>query len=249
MDWQVFSLACFGPIYLVAALLALVWNWEAFYLICFLVGFVLAVISFLSGALHLHLPTKLHLHLDHLDGGHGHGGGVHDAGGHVHTAAGHAAGHAHGPGEHGASFFNTFSLMAFLAWFGGTGYLLTRAHSMIALIIFVVSGLAGLLGATVVFLFLARVLMAHDRPLDSADFDMIGVLGRVNSAVHAGGTGEIVFELAGTRHSAAARSEDGSAMPKGIEVVVTRYENGIAYVRAWDEMSGEEQWTIRSDQQ
>jgi hypothetical protein len=29
-------------------------------------------------------------------------------------------------------------------------------------------------------------------------------------------------------------------MPKGTEVVVTRYEKGIAYVRLWSEMTGED---------
>ena len=29
-------------------------------------------------------------------------------------------------------------------------------------------------------------------------------------------------------------NEDGSAIPKGSEVIVTRYEKGIAYVRLWD---------------
>ncbi len=34
--------------------------------------------------------------------------------------------------------------------------------------------------------------------------------------------------------------EDGSPILKGTEVEVTRYERGIAYVRPWSEMSGEE---------
>ena len=33
-------------------------NWQAFYLGCFGVGLVLSLVSFLSGALHLHLPVK-----------------------------------------------------------------------------------------------------------------------------------------------------------------------------------------------
>jgi hypothetical protein len=37
-----------------------------------------------------------------------------------------------------------------------------------------------------------------------------------------------------------ARAEDGSQILKGTEVVVTRYERGIAYVRPWSEMAGEE---------
>jgi len=43
-----------------------------------------------------------------------------------------------------------------------------------------------------------------------------------------------------TRRVCGARSEDGSAIAKGTEIVVTRYEKGIAYVRLWSEMSGED---------
>jgi len=42
-----------------------------------------------------------------------------------------------------------------------------------------------------------------------------------------------------TRRSAGARSEDDSAIEKGVEVVISRYEKGIAYVRRWDEFTGE----------
>ena len=35
----------------------------------------------------------------------------------------------------------------------------------------------------------------------------------------------------------AARGENGEAIPKGVEVVVTRFEKGIAYVRRWEEIS------------
>ena len=42
-------------------------NWQAFYLICFGVGLVLSLVSFLTGALHLHLPVKWHIH---VKGGH-----------------------------------------------------------------------------------------------------------------------------------------------------------------------------------
>jgi hypothetical protein len=68
---------------------------------------------------------------------------------------------------------------------------------------------------------------------------MIGVLGQVSSTVHAGGTGEMIFSQAGTRRSAAIRGENGEPIAKGIEVVVTRFEQGIAYVRRWEELSEE----------
>ena len=98
----------------------------------------------------------------------------------------------------------------------------------------------GLVGASIVFLFLAKVLMRNDEDLDPADFEMVGVLGQLSLPIRKGGTGEIVFTQDGTRHSMGARSEDDSEIGKGIEVVVTRYEKGIAYVRPWSELAGEE---------
>jgi len=38
-------------------------SWSDVYLFCFLVGVTFSVLSFLAGAVHLHLPIKLHLHL------------------------------------------------------------------------------------------------------------------------------------------------------------------------------------------
>jgi hypothetical protein len=60
----------------------------------------------------------------------------------------------------------------------------------------------------------------------------------VTVPVRPGGTGEIVYSQAGTRRSAGARSESGAAIPRDCEVVVTRYEKGIAFVRPWEEMAG-----------
>jgi len=194
-------------------------NWELFYLVCFFLGFALSLISFVAGGVHLHLPTKLHFHF----GGHG----VPKLGGHT--------------GSGGVSIFNTFSLMAFLAWFGGMGYLLMHYSSVGVWLGFLLASLTGLFGALIVFLFLAKVLLPHDRAINQADYEMVGVLGRVNSSIRPGGTGEIVFTLAGTRRCCGARSEDGSAFERGREVVVTRFERGIAYVRGWDELAGEVQ--------
>jgi len=194
-----------------------------FYLICFALGFAFSLLSFLLGGLHWHLP--------------------HGLGGHAHLPAGY--GMAHGAG-HGAShaaeasFFNPVTLAAFLAWFGGTGYLLTRFSSVWFTLSLMLAVASGLIGAGIVFLFLSRVLISKEENLDPADFDMVGVLGKLSMPIRTGGTGEIIYSQAGTRRACGARAEDGSAMAKGTEVVVTRYEKGIAYVRLWTEMAGEE---------
>src|SRR5258706_4601043 len=73
-------------------------TWSAFYLFCFLVGFPLSVLSFLAGAVHLHLPFKWHLPFH--GGHHGAGGGIAKGGAHL-------------------SWVNASSVLAFLAWFRG----------------------------------------------------------------------------------------------------------------------------------
>ena len=142
-------------------------TWETFYATCFVVGLLLSVLSFLAGALHLHLPRGLHLH---AGGMHTHGGGAH--------ATGPRGGGRGGRGARGASFFNFGTITAFLAWFGGTGFLLTRHSSLWALLALGLSTTSGLAGASIVFWFLFKVLLAHDKDLDPADYYMIGVLGR-----------------------------------------------------------------------
>jgi membrane protein implicated in regulation of membrane protease activity len=129
------------------------------------------------------------------------------------------------------------SLVAFLAWFGGAGYLLSRYSSIWALVALGLAFASGLIGAALVFWFLFKVLLKHDRDLDPADYEMVGVLGRLSSVVRENGTGEMIFSQNGVRRAASARSEDGRPIAKGVEVVVTRYERGIAYVRAWDEIN------------
>lgn len=135
-------------------------------------------------------------------------------------------------------FFNFATLTAFLAWFGGCGYLLTRFSTFWFVTGLGLSAVVGLLGAWIVFLFMTKVLMSPDENLNPADFRMEGVLGRLILPIREGGTGEIVYSQAGTRRNATARSEDGIAIAKETEVIVTRYERGVAYVRPWDEMAG-----------
>lgn len=194
-------------------------TWADFYLVCFVVGLFLSVVMFLAGG--AHLP---HVHI-HLPGMHGHFG------------VGHGAAAGHG-GQIGP--INPITLTAFLAWFGGTGYLLSRHSGLAYASALIVAILAGTGGAAIIYLFMAKVLTSEDEALDPADFEMVGVLGKLSVRIREGGTGEVIYSQAGTRRVCGARSEDGSAILKGTEVVVTRYENGIAYVRRWSEMAGEE---------
>jgi len=197
-----------------------------FYLVCFALGFIFSILSFLLGGFHWHLPHFL--------------GGAHiHAGPDVHIHHG-GRGVASPRGQAEAPLLNPISLAAFLAWFGGVGYLLTRFSSVWFVIGLGIALLSGVTGAGIIYLFLSRVLMSEQEDLDPADYSMVGVLGHISMPIRAGGTGEIIYSQAGTRRTCGARTEDGTAVGKGSEVVVTRYEKGIAYVRLWTDMAGED---------
>jgi membrane protein implicated in regulation of membrane protease activity len=199
-------------------------TWTDFYLFCFAFGFFFSLVTVVTG--HLHLSF-----------------GGHDAGNFADIGdTGHAmdlgnGGATHDMQHHGVSPFNLGSIAAFLAWFGGTGYLVTRFYRMWFVSTLGMALFAGVTGGWLVYLFLSKVLMRSREHLDPADYDMVGVLGRVSGSIRAEGIGEILFSQQGSRRAAPARSEDGSAIPNGTEVVVTRYEKGIAYVRRWDELT------------
>jgi membrane protein implicated in regulation of membrane protease activity len=195
------------------------------YLVCFIVGFVLSLIAFFLGDLHLHVNLPFDLHFGDFGGDGADTGGPH------------------------AAVINFGTITTFLAWFGGVGYLLTRHSSLFALAALGISIAAGLVGATTVFLFVSRFLMRHDKPMDPADYQMVGVLGKICSPIREGGTGELMYTQDGARQVSGARSETGVAIAKGTEVVVTRYEKGIAYVRPWDEVTDESVETREVDTQ
>ena len=182
---------------------------EMFFLGCFAFGFILCLIAFLAGSTHLHLHVHHQIHGVHAH--HGHGGA--------------------------ASKFNFGTIAAFLTWFGGAGYILVNWGGVGLVVILMLASLVGFAGSVLIFLFTAKVLAPGDIPLDPADYRVEGALGTVSCPVLPSGTGEMIFVQQGRRAAVAIRSEDGTAIPTGKEVVVTRYENGIAYVRAWDELT------------
>jgi membrane protein implicated in regulation of membrane protease activity len=134
-----------------------------------------------------------------------------------------------------SSLLNPSAFSIFLAWFGGAGYLLTRGALLtfwLVLGISMTTGLAGALGIAWVM----RLVTRNEKPLDPADYEMVGVLGTVTSPVRPGGVGEMVYVREGARRPLAVKAERNQPISPGTEVVVTRFENGIALVRTWIEL-------------
>jgi hypothetical protein len=192
-------------------------TWEGFYLFCFALGLCLSAIAFVGGFSHFHIGHFHHVHVGH---------------------AGHA-GTAHGANTNSISPINGFTLVIFLCWFGGAGYLLERYGGFVVPVVLLLATIAGIVGAAVLFWFMAHVLAPHEHALTAEETATIGMVGRVSGAIRDHGTGEILFSQNGSRRFAAARSENGLPIPRDTEVVVMRYEQGIAWVRRWDEVAGD----------
>ena len=195
-------------------------TWSDVYLVCFLFGFALSLVSWVFGVTggHLHFHGS-HPHLEMHPHAHGDGGG---------------GAHPSGP-----SPFSFSTITAFIAWFGGAGYLLSHWTAVWPLAVLASSVATGYVGAAIVFWFMSHVLWSERENLDPDDFDVVGLLGTVTSPIAAGGTGEILFQQAGARRVSGARSDTGTPIGRNVEVVITRYENGLAYVRVWDELAAD----------
>jgi membrane protein implicated in regulation of membrane protease activity len=189
-------------------------NWPQIFLGCFVVGFVLSALSFAFGIvdMHVHFPWETHVHV----------------------------GSAHGGHMHGLGPINFATLTAFVAWFGGAGYLLIMQFRWLTIPALVAAVPVGLLGSAIVFLLMAKVLWSPHENLQLADYHMVGVLGRLTQPIRAGGIGELVYTQGGTRKSCGATSADGTPIDKGTEVVVTAYERGIASVKRWSDLAEQE---------
>jgi membrane protein implicated in regulation of membrane protease activity len=180
------------------------------FVICFLVGLGISAVSLFSSALHLH-----HGHVQF----HGHG--------HSHSLVKHS-------GEFFGSLFNLAAITMFLACFGGVGLLLGRTTNLAALIVAILAGGAGLAGAAM----LVRILQAmrrREHPLEP--IQLVGMVGKLTIPIREGGTGEVVYTVDGKRRCSGARSDDSKRpIPRGTEVVITKYDKGIAYVCEFDRM-------------
>ena len=187
-------------------------NWPSVFLGCFVVGFLLSALSFAFGVVdaHVHFPWETHVP-PNFHAGHG---------------------PAVGP-------INFATLTAFVAWFGGSGYLLTTEFRWFAVPAFIASIFVGLAGAAIVFWLMAHVLWSPHENMQSADYHMVGVLGRLSQPIREGGIGEVIYTQGRARKSCGARSDDGGAIEKGSEVVVTGYERGIATVRRYSDLASE----------
>ena len=219
---------------------------HAVFVACLFGGFVATVLLAALGALGAGHAGHAHAHAGHLTTSgtpHGHVPGAHSPHGQT----------VKGPGLHGAtqmpavpqqlavalgwtlSWLSPLTLAAGALWFGGAGLLaeglLSAAASTVAVLLAVV---AAVLGAALVRAAMAAFVRASTPPLHG---DAAGAMGTLSAPIRVDAPGEVIYTLEGLRCSAAARSVDGTPLPRGTTVVIVRREQGIAWVEPLDPLA------------
>ena len=224
---------------------------HAVFVACLFGGFVATVLLAALGAL-----GAGHAHAGHLTTSgtpHGHALGAHGSYGHTLGAHGPHGQAVKGPGLHGAtrmpvvphrlavtvgwtlSWLSPLTLAAGALWFGGAGLvaegLVPAASGTVAVPLAVV---AAVLGAALVRAAMAAFVRASTPPLHG---DAVGAVGTLSAPIRVDAPGEVIYTLEGLRCSAAARSVDGTPLPRGTNVVIVRRERGIAWVEPLDPLA------------
>ena len=133
--------------------------------------------------------------------------------------------------------FNLPTVAALAAFFGLSGYLITRNTTLAPAVTIVLAAVAALIGASGMFALIAGwAVPSARRDVEDERYTLQGCFGRVTRAIRADQDGEIAYQQAGERRVAGARSLDGRAIPADSEVVIERIEEGVAYVELWSKI-------------
>jgi membrane protein implicated in regulation of membrane protease activity len=133
--------------------------------------------------------------------------------------------------------FSTPVVSAFAAAFGAAGYLLTRPGRMGAAAGTTVALLVGTIaGAFAIRLVRRAAAFVPEHDPDDPRYVLQGHVATVTAPIGPDGEGEITYVVEGTRHTVRARGLDGSTADRGIEVVIERIEDNVAYVEPWVEV-------------
>jgi hypothetical protein len=106
----------------------------------------------------------------------------------------------------------------------------------------IVIGLALIAVLTVGVLFMINgvgLFAPSMRPKVEFDPEVLtGHIARVTAAISAAAAGAVAYTLEGRRHVVAAMSLDGSPIQAGVDVVIERIEDGLAFVERWEVVEG-----------
>jgi membrane-bound ClpP family serine protease len=180
------------------------------YAICFGVGLLFTLLSAIAGHL--------------FGGGHDMHGADLGTGGHAEAGFDHA-------GMPGMSAFSPTSIASFITAFGGFGLILSRLEATKSVWISApLSVLGGFGVAAAVVGFFGMVFHKTQSSSESRVGSLIGSVATTLSPIPENGVGEIAYVQGGSRYTAPARSEGGTAIAGGSTVRIKRVIGTQFYV-------------------
>jgi membrane protein implicated in regulation of membrane protease activity len=179
------------------------------YAICLVVGLLFTLISAVAG---------------HLFGGHD--------GGDVGTG-GHAEAGFEDSGVPGISFFSPTVLCSFVTAFGAFGLIFSRIEATSSVWASAPLSLAGggIVAGGVFWMFNAMFSKTQSSS-ESHVASLVGQTASIVTPIPENGVGEIAYIQGGTRYTAPARTEKGTAVAAGKSVTITRIAGTQYYVEA-----------------
>lgn len=168
------------------------------YTACLALGLLFTIISAVAG---------------HLFGGHDADVGT---GGHAEAGYDHS-------GVPGISFFSPTVIACFVTAFGACGLILSHVESTQSVWISApISAIAGGVMALIAFFVFNWLFQKTQSSSESRVAELVGVSASIITPIPLNGVGEIAYVQGGTRYTAPARTETGSAIPAGRPVRITR---------------------------
>jgi len=179
------------------------------YAFCLVVGLVFTLVSVVAG---------------HFFGGH-------DA--HVAGSGGHAEAGADSSDMPGISIFSPTVMASFVTAFGGFGLIFLEFPATSRTVVSApLSIFCALLVAGVLYKFLSLVFGHTQSSSESHVARLVGTEANVITPIAENGVGEIAYVVGGSRYTAAARAEKGTAVASGQTVKITRVVGTQFYVEA-----------------
>jgi membrane protein implicated in regulation of membrane protease activity len=172
------------------------------YIACLTLGLVFTIITAMMG---------------HFFGGHDvHPGGDIGTGGHAEAGFDQS-------GVPGLSFFSPTVLACFVTAFGACGIILSKIEATKAVWVSApISAVAGFVIALIAFALFNYMFKQTQSSSESRVASLVGQTASIITPIPKNGVGEIAYIQGGSRYTAPARTEAGTAVPAGKPVKITR---------------------------
>lgn len=133
-----------------------------------------------------------------------------------------------------AAHLNLPALAALMVVFGAVGYLLVRNSALGSGTIGMISAAAGAAGWFGMTVLMAKwALRPNEGSAHDEAEEMQGQLARVLTPIRANALGSVRYEKNGRQHDAPARGLDDREIPVDTDVVIDRFDGGVAVVEDW----------------